>query len=374
MQTGAMSTSPEQTTGDPHYVVALHLPDERELEIGALGTFTFPADDYVYVGRASRGYDARLARHRRLADKSIRWHADYLREATRWIEARTPDAPDECALADRLASRPDAERFVDGFGASDCGCDGHLVRLEAPADDLPGPLWPGEGRRATFVERPNRFVVRAELSDGETASAYLPNTARLTELLVPGRELLLEPADDPSRSTDYTVRRLVDETLVALEAVGAETLIAQYLDRCGQFPRLGPVDDWTTQEDIGDYRVDFRLEHPDDSATWLEVKSLSRCIDGTAYLSGTPSRRAARQLDKLGDLVDRGERAAVAFVIQRGDPERLSLGDTDEVHVDDDWRKAIRRARQRGIEILAFRCRVTPSNTWLDERIPVVDP
>jgi sugar fermentation stimulation protein A len=368
-----MATSPEQSIDDPHYTVALHLPADRELEVGALGTFTFPAGDYVYVGRASRGYDARLARHRRLDDKSIRWHADYLREATRWIEARTPDAPDECALADRLASRPDAERFVDGFGASDCGCDGHLVRLEAPADDLPGPLWRGEGRRATFVKRPNRFVVRAELADGETARAYLPNTARLTELLIHGRELLVDPADDPSRSTDYTVRRLFDDTWVAVEAVGAETMIERFLDRRGELPTVGSVDDWTTQEDIGDYRVDFRLEHPDESATWLEVKSLSRCIDDTAYLSGTPSRRAARQLDRLGDLVEEGQNAAVAFVIQRGDPERLSLGDTDDVHVDGDWRQAIHQARHRGVEILAFRCRVTPSNTWLDTRIPVVD-
>ncbi len=360
---------------DPHYLAALHLPVDRRLSIGALGEFDFPGGDYVYVGRAARGYDARLARHRRLDDKSLRWHVDYLREATRWIAARTPEAPSECALADRLASREDATRHVAGFGASDCDCAGHLVRLAPPADDLPGEIWAGEGRRAKFVERPNRFVARVELESGEAARAYMPNTARLTELLTDGREMLVEPADDPSRSTDYTVRRLRDAGgWVALEATGAETILAESMRLDGELPELGAIEGWSAQESLDDYRVDFRLTHPDGPETWLEVKSLSRCIDETAYLSGTPSRRATRQLETLGDLAERGERTAVAFVLQRGDPKRLSLGDTGAVRVDPDWRRAVRRARQRGVLLLAFRCRVTPSNAWLDRPIPVADP
>ena len=220
---------PSTPATGPHYAVAMHLPTAQSIEVGALGTFDFPAGDYVYVGRTKSGFDARLARHRRTSDKTIRWHIDYLRDRADWIEARTPNTDGECALADRIAELPGAERFIDGFGASDCGCHGHLIHFEDRAADLPGPLWRADGQRAEFLRRPNRFVVQARLADGDAVRAYLPNTARLTELLEEGRPMLLEPADDPSRSTDYTVRRIWDGTWVALEATRAETLVEKWL-------------------------------------------------------------------------------------------------------------------------------------------------
>src|SRR5664279_1282894 len=89
---------------------------------------------------------ARVARHRRAA-KPLRWQADYLfsrHPATRAWLFDTPLA--ECELAMRLCGlrRPEAAA-VDGvaavppgavgvivrvgphFGASDCGCAGHLL-------------------------------------------------------------------------------------------------------------------------------------------------------------------------------------------------------------------------------------------------------
>nr|HPK06700.1 hypothetical protein [Aminivibrio sp.] len=45
-------------------------------------------------------------------------------------------------------------------------------------------------RRARFIDRPNRFLVRCEL-DGHPVRAFLPNPGRLWEILLPGTELLL---------------------------------------------------------------------------------------------------------------------------------------------------------------------------------------
>ena len=358
---------------DPHYIAAVNLPTRERIEVGALGEYTFPAGDYAYVGRAKRGFDARLARHRRLDDKTIRWHFDYLRAAGRWIEARTPHAESECTLADRLADRAGAERFVDGFGASDCRCGGHLVRFEGEAQ-LPGELWRGDGVEGRFLERPNRFVVHVELDDGREVRAYLPNTSRLTELLEPGRTMLLEPADDESRSTDYTVRRIDDGRWVSVEATGAETVVEQEMANTGRLPGLGPVEEWRSQVTHHEHRFDFLLTRPDGSETWLEVKSLSRCFDGDAILSGTPSRRGVDHLDTLGEMAEAGLETALVFVLQRPDPERLLLGEgPDGADVDADWLSAVRRARRRDVDILAHRCRITPTNAWIEGRIPVVD-
>jgi len=358
---------------DPHYLAVVHLPSETDLEVGALGTIHFPEGDYVYVGRATTGFDARLERHRRRSEKSLRWHIDYLRDAARWVEARVPEADSECALADRLAARADAERFVDGFGASDCSCSGHLLHLRGPPDDLPGSLWDGDGIEATYVDRPNRFVLRAELPCGDVERAYLPNTARLTELLVPGRQMLLEPNDDPERSTDYTVRRFWDETWVSVEATRAESMLEELFTARGELPGVGPVGDWRAQVERNDHRFDYRLELAHGGAVWLEVKSLSRTFDRRAILSGTPSRRGVAHLEALADIADSSGRAALAFCVQRDDARELVVGRPNvDAHVDIDWIEAVRDAREAGVSILGFGCRITPSNGWIARRLPVV--
>ncbi len=122
------------------YVVAVWLPRAESIAVGALGIVRFERGWYAYVGSARRGRSARVARHMRAA-KPLRWHADHLfarRPATRaWlVDASGPGA--ECALAAALASAAGAAPLAStsgaaprppGFGASDCGCPGHLVRF-----------------------------------------------------------------------------------------------------------------------------------------------------------------------------------------------------------------------------------------------------
>ncbi|MBQ2845719.1 MAG: hypothetical protein IJE75_01100, partial [Firmicutes bacterium] len=51
--------------------------------------------------------------------------------------------------------------------------------------------------KGKFISRPNRFIAMVELEgcsleNGEAVKAHVKNTGRLTELLVPGAEVLLE--------------------------------------------------------------------------------------------------------------------------------------------------------------------------------------
>jgi Uri superfamily endonuclease len=75
------------------------------------------------------------------ADKPARWHADHLfarHPATRCWLIDTPLT--ECELVEVLCDSDGrgagggASRAAPGFGSSDCGCGGHLVRL--PSDQM----------------------------------------------------------------------------------------------------------------------------------------------------------------------------------------------------------------------------------------------
>jgi len=117
------------------YVAVFVLESPRRIRVGRLGRFLFPAARYAYVGSAQRYLSARVARHARRR-KPTRWHVDYL---TRWAPLEVACAwprpkADECRLAAAVGALPGAEPGPVGFGASDCRCPTHLLRLPGPLD------------------------------------------------------------------------------------------------------------------------------------------------------------------------------------------------------------------------------------------------
>ncbi|MFQ5934004.1 MAG: DUF123 domain-containing protein [Dehalococcoidia bacterium] len=97
-------------------------------KIGKLGTFSFPAGYYLYVGSAKGGLKPRLRRHLR-KDKPLRWHIDYLRregdiEEIWWSSS---DEAAECSWRRSASKLSEARVLVKGFGSSDCRCPSHLI-------------------------------------------------------------------------------------------------------------------------------------------------------------------------------------------------------------------------------------------------------
>jgi len=118
------------------YVFLFDLPISVTVRVGALGPASFPTERYAYVGSARRGLAARLARHTRRR-KPRRWHLDYLSRvavpvgaiAWSWRCRR------ECRLAEALAATGLGHQAIPRFGASDCGCAGHLFVLSERAPE-----------------------------------------------------------------------------------------------------------------------------------------------------------------------------------------------------------------------------------------------
>ena len=142
----AVSGPPASAAPAPRlYVVVTFVPRRTDVTVGSLGAVAFPRGWYAYVGSAARARRARVARH--LApDKPLRWHADHLFAAfpprCAWL---VDGAPGECELAGGLAGLPGAERRPPRFGAGDCRCAGHLIRLGSRPRRVDVALAAGEG-------------------------------------------------------------------------------------------------------------------------------------------------------------------------------------------------------------------------------------
>ena len=126
------------------YRLFLRLSRPSWVRAGRLGRFRLEPGLYVYVGSARRALAARVARHRRLAERkegNRHWHVDglLLHGYSRLVRAESYPQGEECELSRALAADANASVPVAGFGATDCraGCPAHLYRLEP---DSPEPL------------------------------------------------------------------------------------------------------------------------------------------------------------------------------------------------------------------------------------------
>lgn len=227
---------------------------------------------------------------------------------------------------------------------------------------------PARRVHARFVARENRFVVRAERRGG-TVRAYLPNTARLADVLVPRAPLVLVPADDPRRRTRWTVTRVWDGTWVALDAAAAADLVAGRLREGGALPGWPATVGLRREVACAGHRFDLALDLADGTGGLVEVKSLSRARDGVAPLSSTPSSRGVAHLGALAGLAGAGWRAAVVFVVQRSDARVLDLA----APADPAWVAAVRDARERGVAVAAYACDVDEREIALGAPLPVRD-
>ena len=172
---------------------------------------------------------------------------------------------------------------------------------------------------APFVKRDNRFRVTVRV-EGHLVWAHLPNSGRLRELLVPGRRVLLVPAQAPGRLTSYDLLMVdLDGTLVSFDARLPSRLLYEAL-RANRLEEFAGYAEVRREVTYGQSRLDLVLEGgPEGGRCFIEAKSVTLVKDGVALFPDAPTQRGRRHLGELARARAEGHRAAVVFVVQRDD-------------------------------------------------------
>ncbi|MDH7490539.1 MAG: DNA/RNA nuclease SfsA [Anaerolineae bacterium] len=218
---------------------------------------------------------------------------------------------------------------------------------------------------ARFVARDNRFRATVDLA-GRLVPVHVPNSGRMRELLVPGAEVRLAPSRAPARRTAFDLALVrCAAGWVSLDARLPPRLFAEWLQRGGGGPLAGwlPVQ-WEVS--VGHSRVDLLLGRGDDRC-WVETKSVTLVREGVALFPDAPTERGRRHLETLAALVESGQRAAVAFVVQRGDATRFRPND----ETDPAFGAALRDAIRRGVTVVCCTCTVGEGGVEVVGEIPL---
>jgi sugar fermentation stimulation protein A len=229
--------------------------------------------------------------------------------------------------------------------------------------DFPQPLV-----RGTLVSRYKRFFADVVLEDGTALTAHCPNPGAMLGLNTPGLPVWLSKSDDPKRKLAHTLELVeADGGMVGVNTMHPNRLVAEAL-AADAIPELAGYASHRREVRYGaNSRVDFLLEGPDRPRAWLEVKNCHLRREGS--LAEFPDCVAARSLKHLRELtamVEAGDRAVMLFVVQRTDCDAFeACHDLDPAYA-----RGLAEAAAAGVEVLAYRCEITPQRVAIAGRIP----
>jgi sugar fermentation stimulation protein A len=227
---------------------------------------------------------------------------------------------------------------------------------------LPQPLIEG-----VLVRRYQRFLAEVRLSDGTLVTAHTPNTGSMKQCAVPGHRVLLSRSSNPARKLAYTLELIrvaehwVDTHTHRSNRVVEEALREGWLAGLRGY-RVRP------EFRFGESRMDFLLEKGGEKVL-LEVKNVTLCCTPQqACFPDAVTLRGQKHLRELHVALSQGYRAVIFFLVQRGEATTFSPADA----IDPTYGRLLREVCGAGVEALAYRTRVTPAETRIAERLPVV--
>jgi len=223
-----------------------------------------------------------------------------------------------------------------------------------------------------FVRRYKRFFADVETADGRIVTVHCANPGSMLGFDRPGAAVRCSTSDNPKRKLRHTLEMMrVGRSWVGLNTARANAVVAQALaagvprSLAGQ-PRIER--EVTVRGGTHRSRLDFRLAGGRRRETWLEVKSVTLAERGLARFPDSVTERGRRHLEVLQELRAAGARAALLFLVQRADCDRVAPADD----IDPAYGRALREAARAGVEILALGARVTSRSIAVERELPVL--
>jgi sugar fermentation stimulation protein A len=226
---------------------------------------------------------------------------------------------------------------------------------------------------ATLVKRYKRFLADVVLPSGETVTVHCANPGSMIGLAAPGARVWLSKSDNPKRKLAHSWELIEVDFGSGAELVGINTSHPNAL--AGEAIAAGAIAELVGYARIRrevkygkNSRVDFLLEAPGRPDCYVEIKNVHLMRrTGLAEFPDAVTKRGAKHLAELSDMVAAGHRAVMLFLIQIGSAHRFTLARD----IDPGYGKAFDLARTAGVEAMAYRCGITCDGIEVAERVVI---
>ncbi len=234
------------------------------------------------------------------------------------------------------------------------------------------PLTPG-----ILIQRYKRFLADVTIAGGVTVTASCPNTGSMLGLTTPGSKVWLTESDSPTRKYRYAWEMIEADLgegahLVGINSGRPNALVAAAVEG-GIIAELSDYPMLRREVKYGlNSRIDLLLsgKKADARDCYVEVKNVHLMRQSRlAEFPDSKTDRGAKHLRELASMVEQGHRAAMVFVVQRSDADRFKVA----ADIDPAYAAAFRAAAAVGVEMLCYRCDLSPAEITIEKRIDIAD-
>jgi sugar fermentation stimulation protein A len=228
--------------------------------------------------------------------------------------------------------------------------------------------------RGRLIKRYKRFLADVTLDSGETITAACPNTGSMLGLTEPGSFVWLSKSDSPTRKYAHTWEMVEADlgegpALVGINTGHPNRLVTEAIE-ARRIKKLAGYGSLRREVKYGEAsRIDILLEDAKKGLCYVEIKNVHLMREaGLAEFPDCVTARGAKHLRELAEMVAQGHRAVMLFLIQRPDAKRFRLaGDLDP-----GYEQAFAQATAAGVEVITYRCRLSPEEIALDAAVRMV--
>lgn len=224
--------------------------------------------------------------------------------------------------------------------------------------------------KGTFHRRYKRFFSDVTNSEGKLLTIHCPNTGSMKNCLVENSNCWYSLSENPKRKLPGTLELVTNKfgNLVGINTNRANKLVRAAIES-DLIPELCGYKQLRAEVKYGEEnsRIDLLLENSVKGQCYIEVKSVTlEESKGLVKFPDAVTSRGAKHLRELTHLVQQGHRAVLFFCVQVNGAKKMEVAEA----IDPEYAKTLVQAVNAGVEVFAWRAKLSPTEAVLETAIP----
>jgi sugar fermentation stimulation protein A len=223
--------------------------------------------------------------------------------------------------------------------------------------------------KGKLVKRYKRFFADVKLNK-EIVTTHCPNTGSMKGLLDKGNDVYISKSDNPKRKLKYGLELIKAQK----NLVGVNTHMANKIVNHGLKNNL--ISEFKNCDKVKpevffnkETRFDFQVEKKKQKS-FIEVKNVTLFREKkTAEFPDAITSRGSKHLLALIDAIKEGYKAYLIFLVQIQNMEYFKIAKD----IDIDYYENYKTAKKAGVNFLAYRCKITSKEIYIEKKINIID-
>ncbi len=227
--------------------------------------------------------------------------------------------------------------------------------------------------KGVLLRRYKRFLADIRTASGDIITVHCPNTGSMLNCCPSDAPILYSCSHNAKRKYPFTWEavQVAHGHWAGINTGRANALVAEAIGH-GDIPQLPSV---VPQREValGDSRFDLAFGDRQDPHTIVEIKSVTLGPGegdpdhGVVLFPDAQTTRGQKHLRALSTLAASGRRAVLFFCVQHTGAREVRPAD----QIDPCYGQLLRDAVSAGVEVLAWRTRISPTEMSLEKPLPV---